>query len=163
MSRKKRIGHVVLQHLSGPPAGDVEKPIIKGEVDVSDQGRHSFETLEQGRELFGISRLGGDLDNLADLPFAGFVVPKPDRGTQILQRNHYTNEPVGFPWIMSRPHLEDHLLLLAQIKRLHVTPLAQVPDVQVVSVSALKELFRHDAVFDLPRRAPLACQQRILS
>ena len=63
---------------------------------------------------------------------------------------------------MSRPHLEDHLLLLAQIKRLDVTPLAQVPDVQVVSVSALEELFRHDAAFNLARCAPLAGQQRIL-
>ena len=64
---------------------------------------------------------------------------------------------------MRRPHFEDHLVLLAQIKRLDMPPLAQIPDVQLMAVSALQELLRHDAVLDLARRAPFTGQQSVLS
>ena len=32
----ERIGNIILQHLSGPPAGDVEKAIVEREIDVGD-------------------------------------------------------------------------------------------------------------------------------
>jgi hypothetical protein len=39
---------------------------------------------------------------------------------------------------MRRPHFEDHLVLFAQIKRLDMTPLAQIPNVHLMAVPALQ-------------------------
>src|SRR5262245_15811173 len=43
--RLPRVGDVVLTHLAGSPASDVEEPVIHGKVDVSDQRRHCAKRL----------------------------------------------------------------------------------------------------------------------
>ena len=57
--------------------------------------------------------------------------------------------------IMRRAHLENHLVLLAKIKRLNVAPLAQIPNMQLMTVSALQEFFGNDAVLDLVAACPI--------
>src|ERR1700694_849404 len=56
----ERIGDVVLEEFAGPPARDIKEAVVQGEVDVAHQRRHSLESLEDGRELFGIGRLRRD-------------------------------------------------------------------------------------------------------
>src|SRR5262249_27444810 len=40
-----RVGDVVLAHLAGSPAGDVEEPVVHGKVDIGDQRRHCAKRL----------------------------------------------------------------------------------------------------------------------
>src|SRR5215210_6333990 len=81
----ERVGDVVLSHLSGAPAGYVEKAVVEREVDVGDQGRHRPEVLEGRRQLIRICRLGWNVDYLLDVPPAVLAVPEPDRGREVLQ------------------------------------------------------------------------------
>src|SRR5213594_665131 len=64
---------------------------------------------------------------------------------------------------MRRPQLEYHLLLCAEIDDLPVATLGQVPDVQLMTVTALQQDFRVDAVLDHLRRAPLAGDHRVVA
>src|SRR5580700_3351376 len=50
----KRVGHVVLQKFAGSPAGNIKEAIVERQIDVGDQWRHSLESFEQRRQLFGI-------------------------------------------------------------------------------------------------------------
>src|SRR5208282_1918913 len=52
----KRVGHVVLQKLAGSPARNIKEAIVERQIDVGDEWRHGFESLEQRRQLFGIGR-----------------------------------------------------------------------------------------------------------
>src|ERR1700738_3351734 len=62
------VGHVILLHVSRAPAGDVEEPVIQGEVDVGDKGRYRLEPLQHRRELLRICGFGGDFDDLLHGP-----------------------------------------------------------------------------------------------
>src|ERR1700730_11633659 len=42
------IGDIVLSHLASSPAGDVEEPVIHGEIDVRHQRRHCAKPLQEG-------------------------------------------------------------------------------------------------------------------
>src|SRR5437899_749024 len=64
---------------------------------------------------------------------------------------------------MRRPQLEYHLLLRAEIDHLAVATLGQVPDVQLMTVTALQQDVRVDAVLDHLRRAPLAGDHRVVA
>jgi len=69
-----------------------------------------------------IGWFGGDFNHLLHPPGAIVALPKPDRGRQILQRNDYPNESVRLGRVMSRAQFQDHLLLLAEVQRLDMTP-----------------------------------------
>src|SRR6266699_1660443 len=88
-------------------------------------------------------------------------MPEPDRRGQILQRNHDTNKAVGLGRVMRGTHLEDHLLLLAQIERLDMASSPQVPNVHLMAVFAAEKQLRLQSTFDHVRRAPLATQQGV--
>src|SRR5437016_13273139 len=62
---------------------------------------------------------------------------------------------------MRRTHLENHLLLFAQIERLKMASSAQVPNVHLMAVFAAENQLRMQATFDHVRRAPLAAQQGV--
>src|SRR5436190_12987539 len=62
---------------------------------------------------------------------------------------------------MRRTHLENHLLLFAQIERLEMASSAQVPNVHLMAVFAAEKQLRLQSTFDHVRRAPLAAQQRV--
>jgi len=49
--RLPRVGDIILPHLAGSPAGDVQKLVIHGKVDVRHQRRHCAKPLQQGRQL----------------------------------------------------------------------------------------------------------------
>ena len=49
--RVERIGHVVLLHVAGAPAGDVEEAVVHRQVDVGDERRHRLEALQQRRQV----------------------------------------------------------------------------------------------------------------
>ena len=85
-------------------------------------------------------------------------MPEPNRGAQILERDDDTRKSISLRRIMRRAHLEDHLVLLAKVERLNVAPLAQIPNMHLMAVSALQEFFGNDAVLDLVGRAPFAGQ-----
>src|ERR1700686_2286307 len=58
---------------------------------------------------------------------------------------------------------QHHLLLGAKIERLHVPPLAQIPNMQRVTIAALQQNFGVHSLFDHVRRAPLAADERVIS
>ena len=149
----KRIGDIVLAHLSRAPAGSVEKTIVDGKIDVGEQRRHGLEALEQRRQLARIGWLGGNLNDFLDFKFSVRssvasirAMPQPDRTGKILQRCHHTDKTVSLRRIVRRAQLKHHLLFRTQVQALKVTPLAEIPDVQAVPVLAAQQQFRIHAV-----------------
>src|SRR5204863_10035023 len=63
--------------------------------------------------------------------------------------------------VICRTHLQHHVLLCAQIERLHMAAAAQIPLVYLMSIFAAEEQVGLHSVFDHIRRAPVATQQRI--
>src|SRR6266567_3097304 len=118
--RAYRIGDVILDELTGPPARNIEEAVVEGEVDVGDQGRYCLEALEQRWQVFRLGRLGGNFNHLAHSPFAALVatlaVPHPDRGRKIFQGDNDTHESKCLVGIVGRPKLQHHLLLRSQVK-----------------------------------------------
>src|ERR671933_245466 len=49
-------------------------------------------------------------------------VPQPDRGGEVLQRDHRVDEAVGLVGVVGRPQLEGDLLLRAQVQGLDMAP-----------------------------------------
>ena len=47
----RRIADIVLAHLAGAPAGDVEKLVVHGQVDIGHQRRHCAKALQKRRQL----------------------------------------------------------------------------------------------------------------
>src|SRR5438045_5289338 len=88
-------------------------------------------------------------------------MPEPDRCRQIFKRHDDTYEAVRLSRIVRGTHFEDHLLLLAQVERLHMAAAAQVPNVHLMSVFAAEEEVGLQAAFNHIRRAPFACEQRV--
>src|SRR5882762_11513857 len=76
--RMEWIGNVVLQEFTGAKAGNVQEAVIEREIDVRDQRRYGFESLQQGRQFFRIGRLGGNLDYLFHSPVTVGPMPYPD-------------------------------------------------------------------------------------
>ena len=64
---------------------------------------------------------------------------------------------------MRGTHLEDHLLLFAQIQRLDMAAAAQVPDVHLMAIFATEEKVRLKSALDHVRRTPFAGEQRVES
>src|SRR6266446_8668360 len=159
----ERVGNVVLQHFPCAPAGDVKKPIVYGEINIGDERRHRFEALKQRRELLGIGWLSRDLDHFLNLPGSVLPMPEPNRGAQILERDDDTRKSICLGGVVRGAQFENHLVLLAKLERLDMTPLAQIPNMHLMTVSALQEFFGHNAVLDLVGRAPFAGQQGVLS
>ena len=48
--RLHRVGHVILAHLTGAPAGHVQEAIVEREIDVGNQGWNRLEPLQQRRQ-----------------------------------------------------------------------------------------------------------------
>src|SRR5207244_13229096 len=100
--------HVVLPHLSGAPARDVQELVVHREIDVAHQWRHRLERLERGRQLALLRRLGRNFDDLDQLPFAVPAVapagaaPGPDRAREILEADDYPDEAVSLCWLVGR-------------------------------------------------------------
>ena len=127
------------------------------------RGGTALNPLKQRGEFLGIGWLRRDLDDFLNLPCSVLPMPEPNRGAQILERDDDTCKSVCLRRVVRRAHLKNHLVLLAEVKRLNMAPLAQIPNMQLMTVSALQELFGNDAVLDLVGRAPFAGQQRVLS
>ena len=113
-----RIADVVLLELAGPPARHVEPAIVDRQVDVGHQRWDCAERLERGRELVGLGRLGGDGDDLLHLPALTLAVPHPHRRGQVLDADHHADEAPRLAGVVGGPHLEHHLVLVAQVDSL---------------------------------------------
>src|SRR5579872_7151235 len=157
------VAHVELQELAGPPGGYVEPLVVERQIDVSDQGRHGFEPLEERRQVVGIRRLGGYLDDLFHLVRRAVQVPGPDRRAQVFEACYDANEAVSVARVVSRPQLQHHLVFFAEVDLLPVPALGQVPDVQLVAVLARKQDVGVDAVLHHVRRAPFACDRGVVA
>ena len=58
------------------------------------------------------------------------ALPAEDRGGEIRQADDRGDEAVGPRRVVGRAQLEDDLVLFAQVERLHVAPLAQIPEME---------------------------------
>src|SRR5947209_18922847 len=56
----ERIAYVVLLQIAGAPARDIAEAIVHGQIDISDERRHGFESLQERRQKLRLGRLGGD-------------------------------------------------------------------------------------------------------
>jgi hypothetical protein len=65
------------------PQQDTEIFVVNREIDIGDERRACFETLDCRRQQIGIGGLGRDLDDLPGLPGIAFAIPGPDRRRQI--------------------------------------------------------------------------------
>ena len=63
---------------------------------------------------------------------------------------------------MGRAQFQHHLLLGAEIERLHMPPFAHIPNVEMVSILTGKQFFRDETVFHHPGRPPLAGDHGVL-
>src|SRR5207249_9687397 len=62
---------------------------------------------------------------------------------------------------MCGTHLQDHLLLVAQVERLQMAASTEVPNMDLMSILATEEQVRLHPIFDHVRCAPFATQQGI--
>src|SRR4029434_7603177 len=105
---------------------------------IRDQRRGGLEPFERRRKFVGLGGLRGYRDDLLDLPPIALLIPRPDRTREILQADHDADEAVGLPRVVRRPDLENELLLVAEVARLHELAAARIPEVQIVAVLARK-------------------------
>jgi hypothetical protein len=151
-----RIADIVLTHLAGAPAGDVEKLVIHGEVDVGDQRRHCAKPLQQRRQLLLRRGLGWDRRGLLDVKLAALAPPGPDRAFEICGVDHDAQKAVLANGIMRGTDFQRHLVVGAEIDRLDIAAIPQVPEMDPVAVFVREEIRRHDPVLELRRQSPLA-------
>lgn len=154
--RVVRVRHVVLAHLAGAPAGHIEEAIVERQVDVGHERRYRAESLEQRRQFIGRGRLRGDRRGFLHMELAAFAPPRPDRAFEIGRVDHDADEPVFARRVVRGPHFERHLVLRAEIDRLHVATRAQVPEMQPVPVFVREQVLGHDPVLELRRQRPFA-------
>src|SRR5579862_3936515 len=155
--RLHRIGHVVLAQFAGPPARDVEEAIVERQVDVAHQWRDRTEPLQERRQIVGIGRFRRDRHRLlrAELSVA-LAIPREDRRFEIRGVDDDADEAVFANRIVRGTHFERHLVVRAEVDRLHVLARPQIPEVQRVAVSVRQQVFGDEAVLELRRQAPLA-------
>ncbi len=154
--RVVRVRHVILAHLAGAPARHVQEAIVERQVDVGHERRHRAESLQQRRQLVGRGRFGRDRRGFLRMELAAFAPPGPDRAFEIGRIDHDADESVFAHRVVRGPHLERHLVLRAEIDRLHVAPRAQVPEMQPVPVLVREQILRDDPVLELRRQRPFA-------
>ena len=70
--------------------------------------------------------------------------PGPDRAFEIGRVDHDADEPVFARRVVRGPHFERHLMIRAEIDRLHVAPRAQVPEMQAMPVFVREQILGHD-------------------
>src|SRR3954452_24092081 len=87
------VGEIVLAHLAGSPAGNIQKFVIHGEVDVGHQRRHCAKPLQEGRQLVLGRRLGRDRRRLLGVELAAFAPPGPDRAFEVRGVDHHAKKP----------------------------------------------------------------------
>ena len=161
--RLERIRYVILDHVAGPPAGDVKKPVVHRQVDIGDQRRHGLEALQQRRKDIGIRRLGRNLGHLPYRPFVALPIPGPDRGGEILEADHTADEAIGLGRIMCRAQFENELMFLSEIDLLQVLALVQIPEMQPPPVFAAEQDFRNQALLEGVGRAPFAGDHGVMA
>ena len=90
------------------------------------------------------------------MEFAAFAPPRPDRAFEIGRVDDHTEETVLLYGIVSRSHLESHLVICTKVDGLYVAAGAQVPEVQPMPVFVGQQILWHNAVFELRRQPPFA-------
>ena len=131
-------------HLTGAPARDVEVFVIQAQVDVSDQRWHRRKPFEQIWQIIGIGWLRIDGDGFLGLECAVIIAP-PGEDRTLKVGGVYDNpaEPVLFDRVMGRADFQCHLVVFTQINRLDIGPVAQVPEMDAVTVFVRKQVFGH--------------------
>src|SRR6266481_2836025 len=149
-----RDGDVVTAQFASSKAGYIKPFIIKRQVKVGDEWRNCFETLQQGRQEIRVRRFSRNFDYFCCAPMTIIALPQPDRRREILQRDDNSGEAKCSRRVMRRPQFQNHLVFLAEIDRLLVLPLPKVPDVESVTVTAGKQVFRIEPVLYFVRSTP---------
>ena len=150
------IADIVLTHLAGAPAGDVEKLVVHRQIDVGDQRRHRAKSLQQRRQLLLGRRFRWNRRRLLDVELAALAPPGPDRAFEVGGVDHDAEEAVLANRIVRRPHLQRHLMIGAEIDGLDVFSGPQIPEVDPMAILVREQILRHDPVFELRRQRPLA-------
>ena len=159
----ERVRHVVLDHVSGAPAGNVEEAVVHRQVDVGDQRSDGLEALQHRRQQVGIGGLGRDLDDLFHRPFVAVAIPGPDRGREILEADDTADEAIGLGRIMCRAQFEHQLVLFAEVDLLQMLALVEVPEVQPASIFAAEQDLRNEPVLERVGRSPFAGHHRVVA
>ena len=131
--RLPRLGDVVLPHLAGSPAGDVQEAVVHGKVDVGHQRRHCAEPLQERRQLVLGRRLGRDGRRLFDVELAAFAPPGPNGPSRFVSTTT-PRKPYSRTGSCAGRTLQRHLMVGAEIDRLDVAPGPQIPKVDVVAM-----------------------------
>jgi hypothetical protein len=153
--RLPRFGDVVLTHLPGSPAGDVQEFVIHGEVDVGHKRRHGAKTLQQRRQRLLRRRLWRNGRCFLSVELAVFAPPRPNGAFEIGRVDHDTQKTIFADRIMRRADLERHLVIGPEIDRLHIATGA-IPEVEMVAVFVREQVFRDGTVLELRRQPPFA-------
>ena len=133
------------------------------------RGGTALKPFRSGGSCSGSAGRGRNLDDFLYLPLAILIIlivrtmPEPYRTRQVLKRHDHSNKAVSFRGIVSRTKLQNHLLLRSQIKRLHMPPLAQVKEINAVSVLFGEQRLGIHAVLNHLWRAPFAGNGRVIS
>ena len=104
----------------------------------------------------------GIVMTLSTFHSVALAVPAPHRGGQVRRRDHDADESPGRLGVVRGPQLQHHLVLGAEVDRLQVPALGEVPEVELVAVLLAEQQFGHEPVLDHRRRAPLAGHQDVL-
>src|SRR5207302_315520 len=86
-----------------------------------------------------------------------------DRGREIFQADDAVDETIGLGWIMRGPQLENELVFLAEIDRLLMPALGQIPEMQAPAILAAQQYLRDQAVLERVRRAPFARDHGVIA
>src|SRR5215218_1679831 len=89
-------------------------------------------------------------------------MPHPDGRGEVLQTNNYANEAISFCRIMSRPHLQNHLVFLTEIECVGNPSPAQIPNMHAVAILGFHQQVWLKTVLDHLRCRPLRAQECVM-
>src|ERR1700733_1665784 len=90
------------------------------------------------------------------MELADFAPPSPNRAFQVRGVDYDTQKTVLAHRVMRRADFERHLVVGAEIDRLHIAPRTQIPEVEMVAVFVREQVLCDDPVLELWRQPPFA-------
>jgi hypothetical protein len=151
-----RVGDVILAHLAGAPAGDIQEPVIETEVDVGDQRRHGPKALQQRRQvvLGRWYRIGMVMVFLASKVPSSLRHQVQIAPCRLVVSTTTPQKPYSFTGSWAGPDFQRHLVVLAKIDGLYAFAGTQIPKMDHMTVFVAQQILRHDAILKLRWQPP---------
>ena len=89
-------------------------------------------------------------------------LPQPDRCREVFERNDNSGKAKRPRRVMRRAQFQNHLMFFTEINRLLVLPLSKVPNVQLVTVTTGKQMFRIEPVLQFVWDTPFTTNQCVV-